>query len=421
LATLDSTQLGGSKFYLIGGIEITPSFLREFQHDTTEILVLQLPDKALSSSPQWAKQKRLAPLNSPAPATALPPMLDEEYSIGGFMLPVISDDASEQASFFLLHPKTELKQILYGINERIFIISGIGIIIAIALSVWRSRAVAKPLLRLAKSAGALSLEKLNVDFDVHSNDEVGVLNDALRRMARRLRQSRIELALAEQKTALVEIARQVNHDIKNGFIPIHYVMQHWMEVAETEGDKLLQVFNERKMTVLKSLDYLENLARNYSRLRPNVTLAEVHVNPLISDLMRMYQEVSPSSIEFQMQLDAGNPAVQADAVQLRRAFENILRNSLDAIGEAGVITVSTEMKEDRVYVTWVDSGGGIPENIRERIFFNYVTTKPEGAGLGLINVKHIVEDFGGSVSLQSYAGHGTTVRLIFPLPNGVAD
>jgi signal transduction histidine kinase len=216
----------------------------------------------------------------------------------------------------------------------------------------------------------------------------------------------MELAKAEKEAALAEITRQINHDIKNGFIPIRRVMQHWMEVAENESEKLIQVFNERKMTVLESLDYLENLVRSYSRLRPNVVLSAVKVNQVVLDLLRNYQDPPHRRIQFQTQLDPSEPCVQADTLQLRRAFENILCNAIEAINDDGTIFVSTKVKDNLVLITWNDTGAGIPENIRQQLFYEQVTTKSDGSGLGLINAKRIIEDFGGTIAIESEVGRG---------------
>ncbi len=420
LAALDSIKLGTKRFYIAGGIEMTSSFLRGFQRDTTEILILQLADAAVSSSSDWVKMARQSKMISLRSKSAWLTALDEQYSLGEITLPVISENAIEKEILFLLHSKTELAQLLEDLNRRIFIIIGVGMIVAIVLSIWRIRAVAKPLHRLADTASKLSLDKLNVKFDGGGNDddEVGVLSEALRKMVRRLRQSRIELAVAEQKAAFADIARQVNHDIKNGFIPIRHVMQHWMEVAETDPGKLIQVFNDRKATVLESLDYLENLVHNYAQLRPNTRISEVNVNQIVFDLLASYQDLSDGRIQFQAYFDPSEPGVQADALQLRRAFENVLRNAIEAIDGQGRIAVSTAVQDNHVIITWRDSGAGIPEEVSRQMFKAHVTTKPGGTGLGLINVKRIIEDFGGAVTVASEAGQGTSIRLTLPATIG---
>jgi signal transduction histidine kinase len=415
LAALDSVQIGPRKFYLICGTEITSAFLREFLRDTTEVLLAKLADSLVCSSPQWDEQ---AQLNSDERASGFPTEYAGHYSYRSFVLPVISENAIGEAAIFLLHPRTELIQLMQDLNRRLLFIFGAGIIIAVTLSVWRARAIAKPLRRLTATAMNFSFDDLDREFDVDSNDEAGVLNEALRNMVQRLRQNRHELAEAEQKAVLAEVARQVNHDLKNGFIPIRNVMQHWVEVAEKEPQKLIQVFNERQTTIVESLDYLENLARSYSRLRPSLNLCAVKVNQIVLALLKNYQDLSGSRIQFQAHLDPGDPYVQANAVQLRRAFENVLRNAIEAINDRGVVSVSTEANGNRVIITCTDSGEGIPEGIRQQMFKAYATTKPDGTGLGMVNVKRIMEDFGGTVTIESEAGHGTTVSMTLPQLNG---
>jgi signal transduction histidine kinase len=144
----------------------------------------------------------------------------------------------------------------------------------------------------------------------------------------------------------------------------------------------------------------------------------VNVNQIISDLLASYQDLSDDRIQFQAYFDPSEPVVQADAMQLRRAFENILRNAIEAISSQGRISVSTAVQDNHVTISWRDSGAGIPEEVARQMFKAHVTTKPGGSGLGLINVKRIIEDFGGTVAVSSAAGQGTTIRLTLPGTRG---
>jgi nitrogen fixation/metabolism regulation signal transduction histidine kinase len=337
------------------------------------------------------------------------------FEVDRFTLPVISKGSIHEAAIFILHPNTEFQQLQDSLNKRIFLIIGAGVLITVLFSIVQARDVTKPLHQLAIAAGSLSLQKLDVDFDATGrNDEVGVLNDALQKMVRQLRQNRVELAGAEQRAAFAEIARQVNHDIKNGFIPIRNVVRHWTEIAETKPEQLPNIFNERKATVMESLDYLESLANRYSRIEPKIFPAAVGVNKVISKLLKNYQELRYREILFRAELDPSDPNVYVDAVQFRRAFENILHNAIEAIVAHGAILVSTETTDSQVFVSCHDNGVGIPEEIRRQLFATPITTKPDGTGLGLLSVKHIIEGFGGSVAIESEIGLGTTVRLILP-------
>ncbi|MFZ0389854.1 MAG: HAMP domain-containing sensor histidine kinase, partial [Calditrichia bacterium] len=295
------------------------------------------------------------------------------------------------------------------------VISAVVVIIGIILAFWQSRAVTRPLNELALAAGNISLEKLNVRFWVkNNNDEVGLLATAMQQMVRRLRLSRRALARAEQKAAHAEIARQVNHDIKNGFIPIRNVMTHWSEVAEKEPEKLVKIFRERKDTILESVAYLESLAHSYLRLQPAKNVRVVKVNDVIRQLLDQYEDYPEKNIHFITELTPQNPEVQADPLQLRRALENLLRNAIDAIGESGEIHFHSGLRKNQVQISVTDNGSGIAQEVMDKLFTQNISTKPEGSGMGLMNVKRIIEDIGGRVTVEKNPAGGTTIHLNLP-------
>jgi signal transduction histidine kinase len=268
---------------------------------------------------------------------------------------------------------------------------------------------------LTKETAQLSIEKLDTRFDVKTNDEVGVLNSALNLMVTRLRASLIKLSVAEKKAAFAEIARQVNHDIKNGFIPIRNIMQHLSEVARGSPDQLVRIFRERESSVVASVDYLENLARNYSRLKSAVKPAMINVNHTLSGLADYYRQMAAGRINFETVLADREPQVYADEVQFRRVLENIIQNAIDAIEGSGVIRLTSAIAVDEIVITCEDNGSGIADAVQQRLFQPHFTTKAQGSGLGLANVKRIIEDFNGKVALTSQQGRGTTVTIRMPL------
>ncbi len=97
-------------------------------------------------------------------------------------------------------------------------------------------------------------------------------------------------------------------------------------------------------------------------------------------------------------------------------FINLLQNARDAIGnrEGNVFVKAVCRKDKSTEVTIADDGPGIPEDKRGRIFEAYYTTKEKGTGLGLATVKHNVELYGGSVTLESELGKGSRFTLLFP-------
>ncbi len=413
LARMDSLVLHRRPFYLVGGKKIDRKLLTSFTDIKGQFCLLKLPGLAIApeSAEAGALLKNLQATKS---VQLWQYEISEEYTLGQIHIALNTPAGTDDATLFLLHPKTNLNQLLRRMNRSVLFISSAGIILAVLLSLWLGRSVSKPLRSLATAAKNLKLNTLEADFDVDTNDEVGTLNEALNDMLTRLRVNRVHLAAAEKKASFAEIARQVNHDIKNGFIPIRNIMQHWQEVAQDNKENLARVFEERKATVLDSLSYLEGLARDYSRLRPQSKQTSVNVNEIVANLVRSYTGVGNGAlhIEFHPQAEA---SVLADAVQLRRAFENLLQNAIEAITGKGSILIKTSLQEKFLLLTVSDTGSGIPPDVRSRLFEAHFTTKSQGTGLGLVNVKRIIEEAGGTISIDSQVSKGTTVSVTLPV------
>src|SRR4029078_5170966 len=121
--------------------------------------------------------------------------------------------------------------------------------------------------RVRKRPAVLDLDPPDVDFDP-GTDEVGRLSRLLGDLAARLRTSTARVREAERRAPVGELARQVNHDIKNGLIPLRNVMRHLAQVERDEPGALPAVFAERRGTVDSKPAYLETLAPNYHALAP---------------------------------------------------------------------------------------------------------------------------------------------------------
>jgi signal transduction histidine kinase len=127
----------------------------------------------------------------------------------------------------------------------------------------------------------------------------------------------------------------------------------------------------------------------------------------------------PEGLECRWQLASG-VTVAADPERLRRALINVISNALQAMeenrGAVQSLEITTRTSAGRCEIMVRDSGPGIPEELRERIFEPLFSTKNFGVGLGVPIIKNIMEDHGGGVSYASQVGEGTTVTLWLPLP-----
>jgi signal transduction histidine kinase len=221
-------------------------------------------------------------------------------------------------------------------------------------------------------------------------------------------------ARLERTNAMGDVARQVNHDIKNGLAPIRNVLRHLSQTAESHPANLATVFGERRATLEAGLEYLDQLSRNYARLSPALTRGSTDPRPVVHDVAR---GVNGTTVDVNMP-DA-LPSVRTDAVVLHRILDNLVSNAVDALGgKPGIVTIAAETLGDdgerRVRFIVTDTGRGMTRDELDRAFNDFYTTKPAGTGLGLSVVRRLLTDVGGSVRAETTLGKGSTFTVDIP-------
>lgn len=240
------------------------------------------------------------------------------------------------------------------------------------------------------------------------------INDVTEKKEREAR-----LRRAESLAALTTLAAGVAHEIKNplGSISIHIQLIQKVLDESNKTDKKtiknhLEIINE-EVNRLNSIvvDFL-------FAVRPmDIKLEERNINEIIIDVLELVEvEVQNSNIKCKSELARNLPKLSLDEKYLKQALLNLIKNAIAAMPEGGTLTVRTELRGDRAAVHVKDTGCGIPEEILEKIFEPYFTTKDFGSGLGLTVVYKIVKEHFGDISVFSKEHEGTTFTLLFPVP-----
>jgi two-component system sensor histidine kinase HydH len=215
------------------------------------------------------------------------------------------------------------------------------------------------------------------------------------------------------------MARQVNHDIKNGLIPIRNVVQHFAEVEQREPERLPAVFAERKATLESSIGYLDTLARNYARLTPRTDRRTFDASLVARDALR---SASAGGFAVQSRIADPLPAVVGDPVVLRRILDNLLRNAIESLTAAtGEVTLEAlRSPSGGVRVIVADTGRGMSKEELSHAFDDFHTTKAGGTGLGLSVVRRLTADLQGDLKVESAPGRGTTFTIDLPSARSTA-
>ena len=167
---------------------------------------------------------------------------------------------------------------------------------------------------------------------------------------------------------------------------------------------------DREFSSIKRV--LENL-RNLARPMP-LERFPVDVNRSVADVAESMQALADTAgVGLDVRLSADRSFIEGDVFALGRVYRNLILNAIEATVPGGVITLSTEERDERIRISVQDTGTGIPHDRLENIFEDFETTKRRGLGLGLAICRKIVDQLGGDISVTSTLGHGTTFSLEF--------
>jgi signal transduction histidine kinase len=409
LARAEPFQVAERHFTLVGGIAVDEAFLARLARDRSIVVSLNYPGGDLST---------VEGISGPlATATAGPP---DDATVRELRVPLIRPGPAAE----VVHARLQVTQPMAPLRELVrradswFLLTAAGTgIVALVLAVWVSSRLSGRLAALAEKTAVLDLDRLDVDFDPGA-DEVGTLSRLLGDLAARLRTSTSRIREAERRATVGDLARQINHDIKNGLIPLRNVMRHLAQVERDEPETLPLVFAERRQTIDSSIAYLETLAASYQRLSPPQLRRDCDLNALVEDVA--YAARGHSHVELGTELASTLPRVVGDPVALRRILENLTTNAVDSLeSKPGRITVSTQVvnregERPAVRLVVADTGRGMTEAEAGRIFNDFYTTKEGGAGLGLSIVRRLVMDLNATLRVESAPGKGT--RMIIEIP-----
>ena len=393
LARLDSLQLGGRRFALVGGIAVDSSFLARLAPDSELTVAVALPPDTSSGAD---------------PATQV---------VSAVAVPFVTPGDSAQlvpARIVVSHSLASLVALRRGVALSFLVAVLVTGLIALLLASWLSTRISGPLTALAAKTADVDMDRLDVAFDSDRPDEIGALSRLLGAMTERLRTGAARLREAERRLAMGDLARQVNHDIKNGLIPIRNVFRHLGQAAGESPDRLAAAFRDREATVESSISYLESLASNYARLYPQPARESCDVNAVVRETISRVG--STRQAELRLELAEALAPARTDPLVLRRILENLIGNALDSLAaRAGRVTVSTGANgQAGVRITVADTGHGMTKEELNRAFDDFYTTKPGGTGLGLSIVRRLVLDANGALRVETEPGAGSTFIVDLP-------
>ena len=297
--------------------------------------------------------------------------------------------------------------------------TGVAVVVFIAALFFINRFVTRPVRQVMTAMHAVRAGNLDVRVPVLRQDELGDMAENFNQVVEALKKARQEvqarheagMARAEQLAVMGEIASGLAHEVKNPIAGISSALEvvlSEMREADPNREILVQIGSETRRIsgiISRLLDYARP-----RKLQPDW----VELDLLLSDIKAIYRpQCQKQRVEFVLEAPPEPGRMFADPGVLRQVMFNILQNALHAAGEEGRVTLAVEAAPDAVTFRVIDSGPGIPPEVRARLFQPFFTTKAGGTGLGLAIVHRLVTGMGGAVTVEPGEGKGAcfTIRL----------
>jgi two-component system sensor histidine kinase TtrS len=263
-------------------------------------------------------------------------------------------------------------------------------------------------------------------------DENGVATGAVvvfrditerKKAAEEARQHQIELAHVARLSTMGEMASGIAHELNQPLSAISNYTRGSIRMLqsgkEASNDKLIEVMERVAAQSERAGEIIRQLRRFIRKEEPERKW--VDLNRLIRELVAFLQpELRKAQVALNLQLHEPLPQLWAHDIQLEQVLLNLTRNAIEAMQDVPaeqrrLLVRTTHLASGEVEVLVEDSGHGIPEELRERIFEPFITTKQQGMGLGLSISRGIIEDHDGRLLLDQASGQGTRLRIILPL------
>ena len=308
-------------------------------------------------------------------------------------------------------PRSEAYAVADTLTRQLIFIIGLALLVTVSVGYFFGRSFIRPIFVLMRGTHAVAEGRLDARVAITSRDEFQELGDAFNSMADRLVDLTEDVRKKERQAMFGRMAAGLVHDLSH---PVQNIGNSCKLIVRVFDDpEYRQTFTrtiDREIETLKRV--LDDL-RNVARPAP-VERFPLDVNRSVADIvdsMRGYAQESGVALESGF---ASEPVIiEGDLFALGRAYRNLITNAIQATQAGGRVTIATRRVRDTVEVSVSDTGSGIPAERLGAIFDDFVTTKKRGLGLGLAITKRIVEQLGGTISVTSELGKGTTFTMRF--------
>jgi two-component system, NtrC family, sensor kinase len=310
-------------------------------------------------------------------------------------------------------PTAEAFAISTRLQRQLFVAITVALLAMLLVGSLWGRQFIEPIRRLTRGTRALAQGQLGTRVAVDSTDELGQLGTAFNSMADKLVELQEDVRKKERHAMFGRIAvglvHDLSHPIQNMGNSCKLILKMWDD--EEYRESFRRTIDRELAQIKRVLDDLRNVARPTP-----VERFPIDVNKSVSDLVdSMVTSAENAGLSIERALTSEPVYVEGDLFALNRIYRNLITNAIQATPPRGRILIRTFNEDGQAVIQVADTGCGIPADRLDTIFDDFVTTKRRGLGLGLAITKKVVEQLGGTISVTSQVGAGSTFSVRFPL------
>ncbi len=222
-----------------------------------------------------------------------------------------------------------------------------------------------------------------------------------------------DIVKAQQALAWEEVARRLAHEIKNPLTPIKLATERLIKKWKNRDEDFDRIFQKSTQTIISEVESLKNLIDAFQRFGKLPEIKKDNLNPLrlieeVVELYRGYRDIKINVITLTESRD-----VLLDYQEFKRVLINIIDNAIKAMNGKGEITISVKLNNN-LYIEISDTGPGVEDEIKEKLFLPYFSRSKEGTGLGLAIARKIVTEHGGKIYVRDNKPSGTVFIIEVP-------
>jgi K+-sensing histidine kinase KdpD len=274
--------------------------------------------------------------------------------------------------------------------------------------------ICAPLINEKGVIGVFYLINKKGEHGYYTSNDKKILESISSQIARGVENYRLkeEKMKADRLSAIGNMMSTIVHDLRTPMNNIYGFVDLMLEEDEQETrEEYAGIINEQ----IKILTNMTTDVLDFAKGKTTILPVKYPVDKLVKDFAKFFEDdTKRKGFNFEWAVNVSS-MIYIDPEKINRVFMNIMKNSLEAMKKGGTFSLTAEEQNGEILFSLKDTGKGIPEEIRDKLFDSFVTSgKKGGTGLGLAIVKKVVEEHKGKIEVESEPGVGTTFKLYFP-------